>query len=326
MGGDHGPRITVPAAIGILNTFEDLSLQLIGSETELQQHLDKAGPYPAERLQIHHASDNVAMDESPTSALRKRIDSSMRLAINAVANGSADACVSAGNTGALMAMGHHVLKTLEGIERAAICTSIPTLGSHSLLLDMGANVDCSARQLHQFAMMASVLASVINHVSSPRVALLNIGTEANKGNALVRETAVLLEADTDLNYVGFVEGDELFYGKADVIVCDGFAGNVALKVSEGTARFIKDRLKKEMASGLFNRMILSLAHASLAKLKKQLDPDEHNGASLLGLNGLVVKSHGSADQRAYGQAIVTAYQLAKADVAGQLADRVASAN
>jgi glycerol-3-phosphate acyltransferase PlsX len=314
MGGDHGPCITVPAAIQALNTCEDLSLELIGSGEELQPYLDNAA-CPEQRLRIRSAGASVAMDEAPLSALRTRTDSSMRLAIDAVASGEARACVSGGNTGALMAMAHTVLKPVAGIDRAAICTSIPTTAGSSLLLDMGANVDCSAVQLHQFALMGSVMAALTEGLDNPTCALLNNGSEANKGNSLVREAAELCAADESLNYLGFVEGDELFFDKADVIVCDGFTGNIALKVSEGTARFIRSRLEKGLGA--------DFAGGSMGELGRELDPDQHNGACFLGLNGLVVKSHGGAGQKAFEQAIVTAYQLARMNLVGQLKEKLA---
>jgi glycerol-3-phosphate acyltransferase PlsX len=245
------------------------------------------------------------MDESPADALRKKKNSSLRVAIDLVRRGEADACVSAGNTGALMATGRFVLKTLPGISRPAIMTAVPTMQGHAHMLDLGANTNCSPENLFQFAVMGSVVASQIENISRPRIGLLNIGVEDIKGNDTVREAAALLGASV-LNYVGFVEGDDIFEQKADVVVCDGFSGNVALKSIEGTSRLITHYLRQEFKSGLYGKLAGMIARPVLNSLGTKLDPRRYNGASLVGLNGIVIKSHGGADEIAFQQAIRTA--------------------
>ena len=245
------------------------------------------------------------MNESPTSALRNKKDSSMRVAINLVKDGMAHACVSAGNTGALMATGRFVLKMLAGIDRPAICTALPTMKGHTHVLDLGANVDSTAEHLYEFAMMGSVLTSALDNNPSPKVGLLNIGEEEIKGNERVKEAARLL-ADSDLNYIGFVEGDGIYMGAANVVVCDGFVGNVMLKTSEGVAKMIGTFMKQEFRRNPIKKIAGLLAAPALKALKKRIDPRAYNGASLLGLRGIVVKSHGGADNYAFGKAILKA--------------------
>lgn len=303
MGGDYGPEVVVPAAVRFLRSHDDpLALILVGDKAELQQRLEDAGAASDSRISIHHASQTVAMDELPSSALRNKKDSSMRVAINLVNDGPADACVSAGNTGALMATARFVLKTLPGIDRPAICTMMPSIQGHTYVLDLGANVDSSSEHLFQFAVMGSVLASAVDSIDRPRVGLLNIGEEEIKGNERVKVAAQLLAA-SDLNYVGFVEGDGIFTSNIDVVVCDGFVGNVALKSSEGVAKMIGHYMKREFGRNAFARLAALVAAPVLRSFRTKIDPRHYNGASLLGLRGIVIKSHGGADELAFANAI-----------------------
>ncbi len=305
MGGDIGPEVVVPAALQVLKTTEDaLCLILVGQEDVLSACLarQKAKGHP--QLIIRHASQLVSMDESPAQALRVKKDSSMRVAINLVKQGEADACVSAGNTGALMATARFVLKTLPGIDRPAICTTLPTVHSHVQVLDLGANVDSKAEHLLQFAVMGSVLATV-NGIDRPRVGLLNIGEEDIKGNEQVKEAARLLAA-SDLNYIGFIEGDGIYLDDVDVVVCDGFIGNVALKSSEGVAKLIRHYMTQEFKRNLLTRLAGLIALPVLRAFSRKIDPRRYNGASLLGLQSIVIKSHGGADALAFANAIQVA--------------------
>lgn len=307
MGGDVGPSVTVPAALEILNEHPYLTIILVGDKSLLEAECKKH-QYPFERLQILHASEQVAMDESPASALRLKKDSSMRVALNLVKEGSAQACVSAGNTGALMAIAKFVLKTLPGIDRPAIVYSLPTeLPSrefgHVRMLDLGANVDCTAEHLFQFAVMGSVLSQAVDGVASPRVALLNIGAEAIKGSEQVKLAAQLLSNAQSLNYTGFIEGNDIYKCKADVVVCDGFVGNVALKSSEGVASMMMRLIKQEFTKNIRTRFIGWLARPILKCVLSRIDPKRYNGASLLGLNGIVIKSHGNAERVGFKVAI-----------------------
>lgn len=303
MGGDHGPEVVVPAAIRFLRECDDrIELILVGDTDEVQRQLEAAGGGSDERIRIHHASQIVAMDELPSHALRSKKDSSMRVAINLVNEGKADACVSAGNTGALMATARFVLKTLPGIDRPAICTVMPSIQGHTYVLDLGANVDSSSEHLFQFAVMGSVLASAVDNIDRPRVGLLNIGEEEIKGNERVKVAAQLLGA-SDLNYVGFVEGDGIFSGNANVVVCDGFVGNVALKSAEGVATMIGHYMKREFGRNIFTKLSALVAAPVLRSFRKKIDPRHYNGASLLGLRGIVIKSHGGADELAFANAL-----------------------
>jgi len=299
MGGDHGPAVSVPAALGMLDSHPELRIILVG-QTEAIEPLLVSGA--GERLRVVDARELVAMDDKPGDALRKKKDSSLRVAVNQVKDGAAHACVSAGNTGALMATGKFVLKMLPGIDRPAIMAAIPTVQGHTHMLDLGANSDCTADHLFQFAVMGSVVSAVIENIASPRVALLNIGEEEIKGNDTIRQAHAMLSA-SKLNFVGFVEGDQVSRDRADVIVCDGFTGNVALKVMEGTASLISHFIKQGFGRGLYGRFSGLVALPVLKGLRTSLDPRRYNGASLLGLNGIVVKSHGGADQLAFQQAI-----------------------
>lgn len=302
MGGDFGPEVIVPAAARILNEIPNVRLILVGLEDVLRQHLDQHGLTESERLQIHHASEIVTMDESPSQALRKKKDSSLRVAINLVHQGVAQAAVSAGNTGALMATAKFVLKTLPGIDRPAIMTTLPSMNGHTHMLDLGANVDCSAEHLFQFAVMGSITASAVDNVENPRVGLLNVGSEAMKGNAQVKEADRLLQG-CNLNYIGFVEGDDIYAGDVDVVVCDGFVGNISLKTSEGVAKMITHFMKQEFKRNIFTKIAGLFALPVLNAFKKRVDPRVYNGASLLGLQDIVIKSHGGADAFSYANAI-----------------------
>ena len=304
MGGDIGVAVCVPAGLTLARQRHELSLILVG-QTEKIEPLLQGFEDIESRVRIVDAREVVGMDESPADALRKKKNSSLRVAIDLVRRGEADACVSAGNTGALMATGRFVLKTLPGISRPAIMTAVPTMQGHAHMLDLGANTNCSPENLFQFAVMGSVVASQIENISRPRIGLLNIGVEDIKGNDTVREAAALLGASV-LNYVGFVEGDDIFEQKADVVVCDGFSGNVALKSIEGTSRLITHYLRQEFKSGLYGKLAGMIARPVLNSLRTKLDPRRYNGASLVGLNGIVFKSHGGADEIAFQQAIQTA--------------------
>jgi glycerol-3-phosphate acyltransferase PlsX len=316
MGGDRGPGVCVPAGLAMLRAREDLTIILVGQRAAIAPYLGDAASF-GERIRIHEASQVVAMDDPPADALRKKKDSSMRVAIDLVKSGEADACVSAGNTGALMATARFVLKTLPGIDRPAIMVPVPTMHGCTYMLDLGANADCTAEHLFQFAVMGSVVATVIENIEFPRIALLNIGQEDIKGTETVRQAAGLL-SKSNLNYVGFVEGDHIPDQKADVIVCDGFTGNVALKSMEGTARLVRHFLKEEFSSGLYGRMAGLVALPVLRSLASKLDPRRYNGASLVGLSGIVIKSHGGADEVAFQQAIRTAVM----EVAKQVPEQI----
>ncbi len=319
MGGDFGPDVVVPAALSVLRRHGgDIRLILVGDQAKIEERLKAAGGSD-DRLSIRHASQQVAMDELPSHALRNKKDSSMRVAIDLVQNGEADACVSAGNTGALMATARFVLKTLPGIDRPAICTSVPSMKAHTHVLDLGANVDCTSEQLFQFAVMGSVLSSAVDNVERPRVGLVNIGQEEIKGNERVKVAAQML-GESNLNYVGFVEGDDVYKGDVDVAVYDGFVGNVALKTSEGVAKMIGHQMKHEFNRNLLTRLAGLIALPVLNALRRRFDPRRHNGASMLGLRGIVIKSHGGADQLAFANAI----EIALLEVEKAVPDRIAS--
>jgi phosphate acyltransferase len=302
MGGDFGPAVTIPAAMYVLDRHAGLALHLVGDETEITEQLDRLGQAGHERCTIVHAPQRVEMHDKPAIALRSRRESSMRFAIELVKEGQAQAAVSAGNTGALMAIARYVLKTLPGIDRPAICGAMPGVDGPTHMLDLGANVDSSSEDLFRFAVMGSVLASAIGNKAQPTVALLNIGEEAIKGNDRVKQTAALLEA-SDLNYFGYVEGNDIFKGKVDVVVCDGFVGNVALKASEGVARMLTEFARKEFDRNVFTKLSALLASPVLSAMRQRADPGRYNGASLLGLKGIVVKSHGGADALSLANAI-----------------------
>jgi phosphate acyltransferase len=304
MGGDLGAQATVPAILKLAKHYPDIQFQLYG-EPAVKSALQLILP---PNIEFHLAAESVAMDESPVFALRHKRGSSMAKMLLAVADGAADGCITAGNTGALVAMGRHYLKTFSGIDRPALCQAIPTAGmftdnNHSYMLDLGANVDCSAEQLRQFAYLGSALCSVLDNRISPTVRLLNVGKEAFKGSTTIQAAADLLQQSDSLNYQGFVEGNEIYQGVVDVIVCDGFVGNVALKVSEGAARFVTDSFKQVFQRGLYSRLMTFLSMPALRHWQLQMNPDCYNGAYLLGLRGTVVKSHGGANESQFGYAV-----------------------
>lgn len=305
MGGDHGPPVIVPAALRALRKHPNLHLILVGDQVVLQHAIKASRGINQSQLSIHHASQRVEMDESPALALRNKKDSSMRVAINLVKDGKADACVSAGNTGALMATARFVLKTLPGIDRPAIISTFPTKSGqkHVRMLDLGANVDSSAENLFQFAVMGSVLASALDNIQVPKVFLLNIGEEDIKGNEQVKQTAQLLSNSSIIHYCGYIEGDGIYSGDADVVVCDGFVGNVALKSAEGIASFIGKIIKQEFKRNWFTKLIGFISLPVMKSIVKRIDPDRYNGATFIGLQGIVIKSHGGANRRAFVHAI-----------------------
>ncbi len=321
MGGDHGPIVTVPAALDLLAEMEELTIHLVGDKERLEEELEQHDAVPDNRLQITHASQRVEMSDLPSHALRSKKDSSMRVAINLVKEGEAQACVSAGNTGALMATARFVLKTLPGVDRPAICTALPTIEGHVHVLDLGANVDLTPAHLFQFAVMGSELTSAVDGVSAPTVGLLNIGEEEIKGNEAVKEAARLL-ADSPLNYIGYVEGDDIFKGSADVVVCDGFVGNVMLKTTEGVGKLITHFMRQEFQRNLFSRLSALIALPVMKRLRTRVDHRAYNGASLVGLRGIVIKSHGSADRFSFTNAIREAVREVKKGVPGKIAARL----
>lgn len=324
MGGDIGPDVVVPAALNMLSTRSDLYLILVGDAGVLQEKLQQHGIGSLEshpRLSVQHASQKVEMTDLPSVALRTKKDSSMRVAINLVKQGEADACVSAGNTGALMATARFVLKMLPAIDRPAIITALPTMRGHTHMLDLGANVDSSPEQLLQFAVMGSILTEAVDNIPNPKVGLLNIGEEEIKGNESVKEAGRLL-SEAPINYIGFVEGDDIYKGTADVIVCDGFIGNVALKTSEGVAKMIAHYVKQGFGRNLLTKLAALIALPVLNGLKRKIDPRRYNGASLLGLQGIVIKSHGGADALSFAHAIQEAICEVEKNVPTRISDRV----
>ncbi len=321
MSGDFGPQITVAAAHSALERHDDIRLILVGQKSALREHT--GGDLP-DRMSLLSASEVVAMDEPPARALRGKKDSSMRKALELVRDGEAHACVSAGNTGALVAKSRYLLKTIDGIDRPAIVSTIPSRDGHACMLDLGANADCTAQHLLQFAIMGAGLAQAIFSDASPRVALLNIGEESIKGTAAIREADQLLRA-TSLNYIGYIEGDAIMAGRADVIVTDGFTGNVALKTMEGACAQIIRTINSEFASSPWRRLLAAMCSPVLKALDRRLDPRRYNGASLLGLRGNVVKSHGGADELAFANAIDQAVLEARGDVPVRIARCLAGA-
>ncbi|MEA3410563.1 MAG: phosphate acyltransferase PlsX [Pseudomonadota bacterium] len=307
MGGDFGPSVTVPAACNAMEHHPGLHLILVGDTGAIKAELSRLGVSESDRLRVRHASEIVEMDDPPAHALRGKKDSSMRVAINLVKEGESDAIVSAGNTGALMATARFVLKTLSGIDRPAIMTALPSVTGKTHMLDLGANVDCRAEHLFQFAAMGSVLANAVDGIERPRVGLLNVGQEAIKGNDQVKEANALLQ-DSSLNYIGYVEGDDIYCGgNVDVVVCDGFVGNVSLKSSEGVAKMITQIIKDGFGRNVLTKAAGLVAVPVLRRVFKQMDPRTYNGASLLGLKGIAVKSHGGADAFSFENAIRIAH-------------------
>ncbi|MEN8259874.1 MAG: phosphate acyltransferase PlsX [Pseudomonadota bacterium] len=323
MGGDHGPSVTVPAAVASLKDHPDLKLILVGDDAALKEPLSAISSDLRHRIQIRHASQRVEMDDSPSKVLRNKKDSSMRVAINLVKEGAANACVSAGNTGALMATARFVLKTIPGIDRPAIISAIPSIRGHTHVLDLGANVDCNAENLFQFGVMGYELVRAIENIEHPKVGLLNIGEEEIKGNEQVKQASKLL-ADSHLNFVGFVEGDHLCTGEVDVIVTDGFVGNVALKASEGVAKMISHSIQEAFGKNLLTKLAGLVAYPVLKSFKQRIDPRLYNGASLLGLRGIVIKSHGGADAIAFANAIQIALLEVEKNVPTRIGERVES--
>jgi len=322
MGGDHGPKVVTAAAKRVLDSAKNCRLILVGDQEVLAEELNAHGMQVGENLRIHHASQQVEMDEAPAVALRTKKDSSMRVAINLVKQGEAQACVSAGNTGALMATSKFVLKTLPGIDRPAICSSMPTLtGRHTHVLDLGANIGSDPKHLMQFAVMGSVLVQSLEKTERPTVGLLNIGEEDIKGDETVKATAKLI-LESDLNYYGFIEGDDIFKGTVDVVVCDGFVGNVALKTSEGVAKMISHFMKQEFKRSFLSKLAGLFALPVLKAFKKRIDPREYNGASFLGLQGIVIKSHGSADELSFANAIRVAIAECDQNVPQKIANQL----
>ncbi len=313
MGGDFGPRSTIPASILSLQKNDDLSIVIFGEQKVISSFLIDVPPELASRISIVHCTQIVEMCDRPSYALRHKRDSSMCKALEYLRDGHVDAFVSAGNTGALMGLGCYVLKTSPGIDRPAICAPIPTPTGQSYLLDLGANVDTTSDNLHQFAMMGSVLASAVDGLSCPRVALLNIGEEKIKGNEQVKVASTLLSDDPEINYVGYVEGDNLFFGVADVIVCDGFVGNIALKTSEGVVKFIS-HISGEIFGDVMSKVVSRAVRPLFERLYKKIDPRSRNGAYFLGLQGVVIKSHGNADLEAFSQAVDRAAECVEKDM------------
>lgn len=319
MGGDHGPAVTIPAALAFLEETPDARVILVGLDAPCAAVLAKSRSPARDRVSLQAATEVVAMDEPPADALRKKKDSSMRVAINLVKDGTAQACVSAGNTGALMAIARFVLKTLPGIDRPAIASQLPTRSGVTTALDLGANVNCTSEQLVQFAVMGSALVTAVDGIERPTIGLLNIGEEDIKGNDVVKQTAELLKA-SPLNFFGNVEGDDLYKGTTDVVVCDGFVGNVALKVSEGLVVMLYDFLKTEFMRNPVRKLAALAAFPALRAFKKRVDPRRYNGATLVGLKGVVVKSHGGADVLGFHYALRKAYT----EVANGVLDKIAA--
>lgn len=321
MGGDHGAHVTVPAALAILRRDADVNIVLVGLVEVIEAELRVHRAAVSSRLRIHPASEVVTMDDPPALALRNKKDSSMRVAVNLVKSGEANACVSAGNTGALMAISRFVLKMLPGIDRPAIASVLPTLNGHTHVLDLGANVDCSAEHLLQFGIMGAMLVAAVEHKERPSVGLLNIGEEDIKGNEVVKRAAELLRA-SGLNFYGNVEGNDIYKGTTDVVVCDGFVGNVALKASEGLAKMVGELLKQEFKRNFLTKLAGLMATPVMNAFKRRVDPRRYNGASLLGLRGIVVKSHGGADIFAFEHAIETAVEEVRNGVLRRITEQM----
>lgn len=321
MGGDHGISVTVPASVRLLRDYPDTAIRLVGPEDQIQHALRKVSGDLRDRITIVNATEVVTMDDPIEVALRKKKDSSMRVAIEQVKEKLADAAISAGNTGALMAISRYILKTLEGIDRPAIATRMPNMlgGSGTTVLDLGANSDCEPMHLLQFAQMADVMVRVVDGKAKPTIGLLNIGEEVIKGNEVVKQAGELLR-QSSLNFYGNVEGNDIFKGTTDVVVCDGFVGNVALKTSEGLASMIAGMIKEEFGRSIFTKLMALFAMPVLLRFKKRVDHRRYNGAVLIGLKGLVLKSHGSADRLAFYIALTRAYEAAKNNMVERIAE------
>jgi len=323
MSGDHGHPVAVDAALLALKSHPELQLILVGDEARLREALARRKAFEP-RISLQHASEVVEMDESPSKVLRGKKDSSMRVAINLVKEGRASAAVSAGNTGALMATAKFVLKTLPGIDRPAIVSAIPSVNGHVHMLDLGANAECGADQLFQFAVMGSALVTAVYGIERPKVALLNIGEEEIKGNDTIKLASSMLQ-QSSLNYIGFVEGDGIFLDDVDVVVCDGFVGNVALKTGEGVAKLIRQFMQEEFTRNFFTKAAAVAAMPALKALGKRIDPRNYNGASFAGLTAVVVKSHGSADELAFAHAIGVAVTEVEKDIPARISRLLGSA-
>ncbi len=315
MSGDFGPRVIVPSALKYLQETSGVSIVLVGDQAQITPLIPSK---LVSRVSVFHADEVIGMDEKISVALRTKKRSSMRIALDLVAKSEAGACVSAGNTGALMALGMYLLKTIDGVSRPAICGALPSLNSHSYLLDMGANVDCAAEDLLHFALMANVLVKIVDNKSNPTIALLNNGEEEIKGNGQVKEAAELLSNQPGINYIGYIEGDKLYEAAADIIVCDGFVGNIALKASEGVAKYIIEKIRQEINADPLSRLLSLFALPEFYRIKNKIDPRRFNGAILLGLKGIVVKSHGNADEKAFYYALQQASYMLSADLISQL--------
>ncbi|MEC5396925.1 phosphate acyltransferase PlsX [Uliginosibacterium sp. H1] len=321
MGGDHGPSVTIPAALRFLDEDASVHAILVGKPESFAGDIAPRLAAYGDRVTIRHASEVVEMDEPPASALRGKKDSSMRVAIDLVKAGEAHAALSAGNTGALMAISRFVLKTLPGIDRPAIATIMPTMHGQTYMLDLGANVDCSAEHLLQFGIMGAMLVEAVEHRERPTVGLLNIGEEDIKGNEVVKQAAELLR-DSGLNFYGNVEGNDIYKGTTDVVVCDGFVGNVALKASEGIAQMMATFLRQEFTRNWLAKVAAFVALPALKRFKRRVDHRRYNGACLLGLRGVVVKSHGSADAMAFTMALRRAAEAARNQLIARIEHRM----
>lgn len=321
MGGDFGPSVTVPASLKILKKYENISIVLVGDSDKINKILKKKKSLNHPRITIRNTTQVVGMDELPQSALKNKKDSSMRVSINLVKEGVVDACVSAGNTGALMATARFVLRMLPGIDRPAISSELPNANGTTCMLDLGANADCTPEQLLQFGVMGSILTNVLHKKNNPSIGLLSNGSEAMKGSEVVKKSAELFR-DSHLNFYGNVEGDDIFKGTTDVVVCDGFTGNISLKTTEGLAKMMANFLTLEFKRNWLTKISAIIAMPVLRRFKKRLDPRRYNGASFLGLNGIVVKSHGGADEFAFTHALETTISESENDVISKIKDQL----
>jgi len=321
MGGDFGPSVTIPASLKILKKYENISIVLVGIADEITKILKKKKSLNHPRITIHNATQIVDMDELPQSALKNKKDSSMRVSINLVKEGVVDACVSAGNTGALMATARFVLRMLPGIDRPAISSELPNANGTTCMLDLGANADCTPEQLLQFGIMGSILTNVLHKKNNPSIGLLSNGSESMKGSEVVKKSAELFR-NSHLNFHGNVEGDDIFKGTTDVVVCDGFTGNISLKTTEGLAQMMANFLTLEFKRNFLTKISALIALPVLKRFKKRLDPRRYNGASFLGLNGIVVKSHGGADEFAFIHALETTISESENDVISKIKDQL----
>lgn len=317
MSGDHGLRATVPGALRALREHPDAELVLVGELAALETALQAVPAETRRRLHLQPASQVVAMDEAPSKALRNKKDSSMRVALDLLKRGEVQAVVSAGNTGALMATARFVLKMLPGVDRPAIISALPSQRGHTHMLDLGANAECSPEHLLQFAIMGSAMVAALERIERPRVALLNIGEEEIKGNETIKAAAALMQA-SPLNYIGFVEGDGIFHADVDLVVTDGFVGNVALKTGEGVARLVTHFLREAFTASPYTRVMALAVKPILRRFAERVDPRRHNGASFVGLNGIVIKSHGGADELAFANAIAVGVREVQQNLPGRI--------